>query len=139
MKKLLITGAAVFATAVFSLFSAQDLQTMQKQRETLKYRLDLMDKQIELEKSIQERDKREATAQNLNSKADNKGGDFSEKSDAAKAQKDAKAAAKAMKKAESANKNLERSQNKIIDLEGDIRKLESKLNNSKYIVEIKEK
>lgn len=52
MKKLLITGAAVFATAFLSLVSAQDLQAMQKQRETLKYRLDLMDKQIELEKAF---------------------------------------------------------------------------------------
>lgn len=30
MKKLLITGAAVFATAFLSLVSAQDLQAMQK-------------------------------------------------------------------------------------------------------------
>ena len=97
-----------------------------------------MEKKIDLEKAKAERDKRETKAQDANAKADNYGSDFSKNSEADKASDEAKAA-KAMKKAKSANKNLERSKDKIIDLEGDIRKLESKLESARYRVEVIEK
>ncbi len=139
MKKILFTVVAVLGVSAFTVLQAQDLETLKKQRESVKFKLDLIDKKIELEKAIADKDKREVKAQDLNEKADSTGGDFSENSSAEKATDEAKAAAKALRKAENANKSLARSRNRIIDLEGDIRKLESKLESARYEVELREK
>ena len=140
MKNYLLSTIVVFGIAAFSsTVQAQDMNEMKKQREALKTSTDLMDKRMELLKEQQNNEKKQSTANSLNNKADKRADGFSNEDDAAAVAKNAKNAAKALKKSESANKDLQRSNSKIIDIEGDIRKLELKLNSMDYVVEVKEK
>ena len=139
MKKNVITAMFCIGLGVFSVqMNAQDLNVMKEQREVLKLHTDLMDKKIDLEKENQNNAKIKGTAEGLNNKSDKKTDNFSS-SDAASTAKDAKNTAKLLKKTESANKDLDRSNNKVISLEADIRKLETKLDRLKYTIEVKEK
>lgn len=140
MKNYLLSTVVVFGIAAFSSnVQAQDMNEMKKQREALKTSTDLMDKRMELLKEQQNYEKKQSTANSLNNKADKRADGFSNEDDAATVAKNAKNAAKALKKSESANKDLQRSNSKIIDIEGDIRKLELKLSSMDYVVEVKQK
>lgn len=139
MRRNIATTMLVLGICASSNLFAQNLETLKNQKEAVEIQLDLLDKKNDLEKAKIEKQKREEKAVDLNNKANNKGDKFKGAENADKTSDDAKAAAKAFKKAENANKSLERSNDRIIDLEADIKKLESKLDRAKFSVELKEK
>ena len=142
IKNLLTSSALVLSFTLIS-FNAKaqenDISVMKQQSEFLKLNADLMDKKIDWEKEKQNNTKIQASVASLNKKSDNETDDYHPSKDPKDTAKDAKNAAKILKLTESANKDLERSNNKMIDIEGDIRKLEKKLEKLKYTVELKEK
>ncbi|MBE2274189.1 MAG: hypothetical protein IAE62_07960 [Flavobacteriales bacterium] len=142
IKNLLTSSALVLSFTLIS-FNAKaqenDISVMKQQSEVLKLNADLMDKKIDWEKEKQNNTKIQASVASLNKKSDNETDDYHPSKDPKDTAKDAKNAAKILKLTESANKDLERSNNKMIDIEGDIRKLEKKLEKLKYTVELKEK
>lgn len=141
MKKHLLSAALVMGFSLFSVtMNAQktDIDVMKKQYEVLKLNSDLMNKKIELEREMQSHGKMKDNAESLNRKA-NRSTDNYRSSDAESTANDAKKTAKVLKQTESANRNLERSNNRIIDLQGEIRKIELKLERLPFTVELKEK
>ena len=141
MKKYFLTTALTLGFAVFSLnvnAQEQDIDVMKKQSEVLKLSTDLMNKRIDLEKEKQSNAKISDNVESLNRKSNRSTNDF-ESSDAESTANDAKKTAKILKQTESANRNLDRSNSRSIDLEGDIRKLEMRLEKLPYTVELKEK
>lgn len=140
MKKIISTAFVMVLMTISFQANAQqqDLSVMKLQAEALKLTTDLMNKNIDLEKEKQNNVKISGDVESYNKKSDNKTDDFSA-SDPESTAKDAKNTAKVLKKTETANKNLEKSNYKIIDLEGDVKKLEMKLDKLKYTVEVKEK
>ena len=140
MKKYLLSTVVVFGLAAFtSNVQAQDLNTMKKQRETLKTSLDLFDKEIELLSEKQNNEKKVELANSLNRKADKTSDGFSKSDNVKNVANNAKDAARALKKSESANKDVLKSNNKIVDLEADVRKLKLKLDAMEYRVEVTQK
>lgn len=142
IKNLLTSSALVLSFTLIS-FNAKaqenDINVMKQQSEVLKLNADLMDKKIDWEKEKQNNTKIQASVASLNKKSDNETDDYHSSKDPKDTAKDAKNAAKILKLTQSANKDLERSNNKMIDIEGDIRKLEKKLEKLQYTVELKEK
>lgn len=142
IKNLLTSSALVLSFTLISFNSKaqeNDINVMKQQSEVLKLNADLMDKKIDWEKEKQNNTKIQASVASLNKKSDNETDDYHPSKDPKDTAKDAKNAAKILKLTQSANKDLERSNNKMIDIEGDIRKLEKKLEKLKYTVELKEK
>ncbi len=139
MKKTYFTGIFGASLLFLSLgLKAQELNAMTQQREVLKVYTDLIDKQIDLEKEKQNNIKILDKTKDLNHKSERKTDRFNS-SDPNSTADDARKTAKLLKRTESANKELQRSNNKIVDMEGDIRKLQMKLEKLKYAVELKEK
>ncbi len=131
MKK--ICFAVLLMASSLTFLQAQNLEVLKEQRQAVKLNLDLIDKKIDLEKAIAERDKREAKAAEANSKAESVANtDATASSDP----KEAKKAARIVKQAESATKSLERGNNAITKMEAEIKALEEKIDSAKYIVEI---
>ena len=136
--------ASVFIIA-FSIFSGnlkaqdKDIAVMKQQSEVLKLSTDLMNYQIDLEKERQNNVKIQASVESLNKKSNDEAEDYHSSEKPKDTAKDAKNAAKILKLTESANKDLERSNNKLIDIEGSIKKVEKKLEKLNYTVEVKEK
>ena len=112
---------------------------MKEQSEVMKLSTDLLNYQIDLEKEKQNNAKISASVESLNKKSNSEADGYHCSNDPKSTPKDAKNAAKILKLTESANKDLERSNNKMIDIEADIRKLEKKLEKLRYTVEIKER
>lgn len=128
-----ICFAVLLMASSLTFLQAQNLEVLKEQRQAVKLNLDLIDKKIDLEKAIAERDKREAKAAEANSKAESVANtDATASSDP----KEAKKAARIVKQAESATKSLERGNNAITKLEAEIKAIEEKIDNAKYIVEI---
>ncbi|GAB0155970.1 hypothetical protein CHRYSEOSP005_12320 [Chryseobacterium sp. Alg-005] len=141
MKNYYFTG--IFgASLLFFSFSAkaqmQDVSAMTQQRDVLKLYTDLMDKQINLEKEKQNNAKILGKTEGLNNLSDKKTDKFSA-SDPSSTAKDARKTAKLLRQTESANKELQKSNYRIVNMEGEIKKLQMQLDRLKYAVEVKEK
>ena len=132
MKKNLLKSSLIFGLLMMSFqVSAQELDVLKAQKEALELNKDLVKEQADNTKI---KDKVEG----LNRKADRKTDNFSS-SDAVDTAKDAKKTAKLLKETESANKDLAKSDDKILDLQADIKKIEAKIERLKFAVEFKEK
>ena len=132
MKKNLLKSSLIFGLLMMSFqVSAQELDVLKAQKEALELNNDLVKEQADNTKI---KDKVEG----LNRKADRKTDNFSS-SDAVDTAKDAKKTAKLLKETESANKDLAKSDDKILDLQADIKKIEAKIERLKFAVEFKEK
>lgn len=119
----------------FIFINAQDLDRLNNQKESLKLNLDLVNKQIDLEKEKKENEKINQELTDLNaqsSKTENLNPSNTEI-----AAKEAKKTARLLKQIENKNKDLSRSNDKIIDLEADIRKINNRVEKLKLKIDYK--
>lgn len=136
MKKLSLS----FIFLLISMFfSAQDLEVFKAQRDVLKLNVDLVEKKIDLLKEQQENEKLKLKATELEKISSESVANKSAEINIVDQTKEAKKIAKQLKQSESASKSVNRSNDRIIDLEADIKKIELKLEHLKYEVEIKDK
>lgn len=115
----------------------QDLKTLKQQSQVVRLNADLVAKKINLEKERQHNLKLSEEVKYLDKKSNRATNKFSP-SDPKTTAKDARSAAKLLRQTEAANKDLRRSNLKIQKMERYILKLEEKLKNLQYSVEIKE-
>ena len=115
----------------------QDLKTLKQQSQVVRLNADLVAKRIDLEKERQHNLKLSEEVKYLDKKSNRATNKFSP-SDPRTTAKDARSAAKLLRQTETANKDLRRSNLRIEKMERDILKLEEKLKNLQYAVEIKE-
>lgn len=139
MKKYLFmmvfcTGAAVFSNQI----KAQEIDVLMQQKEVLKLTTDLLERKIELEKETRNNTKIRGNVEKLNKKSDKMTDQFGLSTPIATAE-DAKSTAKMLKKTESANRELFKSDNKLINIEAEIKKIELKLERMQYDVAIVKK
>ena len=114
----------------------QDLKTLKQQSQVVRFNADLVAKRIDLEKERQHNLKLSEEVKYLDKKSNRATNKFSP-SDPRTTAKDARSAAKLLRQTETANKDLRRSNSRIEKMERDILKLEEKLKNLQYAVEIK--
>ena len=115
----------------------QDLKTLKQQSQVVRFNADLVAKRIDLEKERQHNLKLSEEVKYLDKKSNRATNKFSP-SDPRTTAKVARNAAKLLRQTEAANQDLRRSNLKIQKMERDILKLEEKLKNLQYSVEIKE-
>ena len=115
----------------------QDLKTLKQQSQVVRFNADLVAKRIDLEKERQHNLKLSEEVKYLDKKSNRATNKFSP-SDPRTTAKDARSAAKLLRQTETANKDLRSSNFRIEKMERVILKLEEKLKNLQYAVEIKE-
>lgn len=135
MKKIVLA----FSLLISLSFSAQELEVLKAKKEVLNLNVDLIEKKIDLLKEQQNNEKLKLKASELDKISSESASNKTAEANTEEQTKEAKKLAKQLKQSESANKNLTRSNDRIIDLEGDIKKIELKLERLKYEVEVKEK
>lgn len=131
---LLLTVAASFTQNL----KAQNVTDIKEKQELIKLYSSYLQKNADLAKEKEVNDKLSDEAKALNKKSNRETDNFTA-SDPSSTSLDAKETAKLLKKTEAENKNLHKSNERIISIESDIKKLENKMDGSKYEIEIKKK
>lgn len=131
---VLCTGISVFNNKI----NAQDIDVLVQQKEVLKLTAELVDRKIEWEKETYNNNKIKENVEKLNKKSDKMTDQFGLSTPIATAE-DAKSTAKMLKKTEAANRDLFKSNNKLINIEAEIKKIQLKLERMQYDVAIVKK